>query len=270
MPCGTRECLEGLTAPPNTPLTNSLRNTPMIDWLVQTAAPGSGLARGIAPAGLLAPVEQERLDGLRSDKRRRDWLLGRWTAKRLLQRSLAVRTGDTLPLDALTVLSTPDGAPLTLLAGRSAPALSISHSRDRALCALSWWPGLALGADIEAVEPRAPVFVADYFNPTERALIERAPTTLHDTLITTVWSAKEAALKALRLGLTVDTRSITCLPGQVACPTTRSNSPAPRGADSAHWLPLTITCAPDLAGGVWNGWWRLDQGFVLTIACYVT
>ncbi|GAB4209932.1 MAG: hypothetical protein OHK0022_41920 [Roseiflexaceae bacterium] len=243
----------------------------MIDWLVQTAIPGSALAGGTAPAGLLAPAEQERLVALRFDKRRRDWLLGRWTAKQLLRRSLVEHTGAAPPLASLVILPAPDGAPLVQVAGQ-APALSISHSHGRALCALSWQAGLRLGADIEAIEPRDPVFVADYFSRAERALLEPAPAELRDTLITAVWSAKEAALKVLRLGLTVDTRSVTCLPALARATAAPSSAGcALRGAGG--WLPLAVSCTPGLGGtdttGVWEGWWCVQDAFVLTIVSCV-
>lgn len=56
--------------------------------------------------GLLTPAEQAVFEGLKSDKRRRDWLLGRWTGKRLVQ-ALAEGyfcIGHGVPLDAVEIL----------------------------------------------------------------------------------------------------------------------------------------------------------------------
>jgi 4'-phosphopantetheinyl transferase len=84
----------------------------MIDWLVQPTSAHPDLARGVAPAGLLSERERMRLGSLTVEKRRRDWLLGRWTAKHLLQSAIERRTGVRLSLDALSVESAEDGAPV--------------------------------------------------------------------------------------------------------------------------------------------------------------
>jgi 4'-phosphopantetheinyl transferase len=71
-----------------------------------------------------------------------------------------------------------------------------------------------------------------------------------------IWSAKEAALKALRLGLTVDTRSLSCAPGR------------PNQFDHG-WALFEISCNPALLGrqvGRLHGWWQRHGGYVLTIA----
>lgn len=125
--------------------------------------------------------------------------------------------------------------------------LSISHSGDRAFCALS--ERGPVGVDIERVETRAPGFAADYCTPAEVVWLEAAPAADYTTLLTAIWSAKEAALKVMRLGLTVDTRDLTCLP---ALP------PAP------SWQPITIRTALSVAR--LQGWWRAEGGYVFTIA----
>ena len=65
-----------------------------------------------------------------------------------------------------------------------------------------------VGADIEHVEPRDPAFVRDFFTTGEAERVWRCPAKQRDTLVTVLWSAKEAVLKVLRLGLTVDTRRV--------------------------------------------------------------
>ena len=56
---------------------------------------------GAAPEWLDEP-ERQRLSTFKIEKRRRDWLLGRWTAKRLVQSYLAAATGRRLPLRRCT------------------------------------------------------------------------------------------------------------------------------------------------------------------------
>src|SRR5690349_11516548 len=134
----------------------------MIDWLIQSTAGHPALARGIAPAGLLSEQEQLRFTELRTAKRRSDWLIGRWTAKRLIQSYVERRAGIQPALNSLTVINDPDGAPrviadcdLNLQSAICNLQLSISHCDGYAFCSLSDIPGLQLGADIERVEPRA-------------------------------------------------------------------------------------------------------------------
>src|SRR5262245_45476038 len=194
----------------------------MIHWLLQSTSDHPYLAHGVAPAGLLSDSEQARLAALKIDKRRRDWLLGRWTAKGLIQSYVERQTGLRVPLDELIVGSCPDGAPYLSLGRGSWSAhlplnlqsaicnlqLSISHSGGRAFCALV--ENGSIGADIERIEPRDWQFVEDYFSDDEVLQVRQAPAEQYATLITAIWSAKEAALKALRQGLTVDTRSVSC------------------------------------------------------------
>jgi 4'-phosphopantetheinyl transferase len=298
----------------------------VIAWLVQTTGAHAGLAEGIPPPGLLSPAERERFASLRTAKRRRDWLLGRWTAKRLLQDSFVGRDGEPLPLDAFTVASAADGAPELILDfglpildwARGSPepnpkskigypagvnlkciSLSISHSNDRALCAVA--PGAAAGCDIERIEPRPPLFAQDYFTAAELELLEGAPPALRDTLVAAIWSAKEATLKALRLGLTVDTRAVTCVlhpPPHPPAPSPTGGeegviSPSPQTAEGGiispsppvgdkrsavgglvgGWGGVEITPHGALLGckaPALRGWWRVEDGYVLTLAATVT
>ena len=57
----------------------------------------------MAPAGLLSAAELERMGQFTAEKRRREWLLGRYTAKQLVQRYLDQETGQRPPLDALVI-----------------------------------------------------------------------------------------------------------------------------------------------------------------------
>ncbi len=222
----------------------------MITWLTQTERDLPALA----PSAWLSLPERERLAALRVEKRRREWLLGRWTARRLIQRHLAESGLACDPRD-LEIVAAPSGAPTI---GACQPAvqaaldgwhLTISHSQGRALCALARTP--AIGADIEQVAPRHSAFAGDYFTPIERAAVAAAPPERRELLITAIWSAKEAALKALRLGLSVDTRRVEC---RVA--------PASGGA----WATVALSCDPILEAPPLRGWWRVSEGYVLTLA----
>lgn len=221
-----------------------------IYWLCESALDS-------ADTGLLSPAEAAAYSALRADKRRRDWLLGRRVAKRLVQASVAARTDQTLPLHDIVILSHADGWPQVALPAAARPltlsiSLSISHSHDRAFCALVWadWP---LGCDLEFIEPRSSGFVADYFTAGERALIAATPETQHAVLANVIWSGKEAALKAIRRGLAEDTRLVTCLPENVA--------------GAGGWRTLRYRWeTPARALPPLMGWWRALDGFVMTLA----
>ena len=241
----------------------------MIDSLIQSITAHPDLAQGLVPEGLLSLGEQQRIAGFAVAKRRRDWLLGRWTAKHLLQSYVARRTGAWLPLDTFVIENDPDGAPrvigdcrlqitdfpLNLQSAISNLQLSISHCNGYAFCAISDRNGLAIGADIERIAPRAPEFAADYFTPRELMQVAASPVNERDATVTLIWSAKEAALKTLRLGLTVDTRRVSIELCQ------------PDGAALA-WAPLAVHSTlpqAETSGGMYGWWWIVGE-YVLTLA----
>jgi 4'-phosphopantetheinyl transferase len=188
--------------------------------LLQTLGAHPALARADAPPGLLAPAEQTQLASLRVEKRRRDWLLGRWTAKHLLQAYLQQEIGRPFPLDGLLIGQDPDGAPYAATAGppseRLPLSISISHSGDRAFCALADEPGVSIGADTEMVRPGLDEMARQFFASEELAWLEHIAPDERAAAIVTVWSAKEAVLKALRMGLRADTRRVVCVPERTA------------------------------------------------------
>jgi 4'-phosphopantetheinyl transferase len=241
----------------------------MIEWLIQSTAGHPALARGIAPAGLLSEQEQQRLIELKTVKRRSDWLLGRWTAKHLIQSYIERQTGVQPLLHSLMVTNDPDGAPRTILdcglgivdcnsALKSKIQnlkLSISHCDGHAFCALSDTCGTQIGVDIERIEPRAEAFAEDYFTAHELDQLRAAPPESRDSLVTVIWSAKESALKALRLGLTVDTRRVSC-------------TVAPTLQVGVAWAALGVQAAPALFSErecIFQGRWRQFGQYVLTM-----
>lgn len=218
---------------------------------------------GDVPQGLdwLSPLESAALGALRVEKRRQDWLLGRWTAKLLVMRVLAEQTELQLDPTKIFIEKAPDGAPVAHVPAsstRSTPiTISLSHSHGVAAAALvaeAEWP---LGIDLELCEPRHPSFADDYFTPAEQQQLAALAANERLIAANAIWSGKEAALKALRFGLTQDTRAFECRFAFDA-------------ADRSRWAPFAITRntrrlpdAPDLTGH-----WRLLDGFVLTVASH--
>lgn len=227
----------------------------MMHWLIQTLADHPALARAEVPEGMLSMGEQVRFQSLKREKRRHDWLLGRWTAKCLTAQYIESVTGRRPALSDIVITTDPDGAPR--LHSRNGHAfinrlaISISHSHGCAFCALVDVAGYRPGADIEYIERRHPAFVNDFFTSAEIERVRRAPPLVQPLLTTAIWSAKEAALKSIRRGLTVDTRSIICLPDEPV---------------TGGWAPVKVICAPELNATVHYGWWRRIGRFVLTLA----
>ena len=188
----------------------------MCYWLEQSEAD--------LPAGndWLSASEVERLNAMRFPKRRADWRLGRWTAKRAVSAYLNM-LGDHQALPNIEIRPAASGAPEAFIADRPASAaISLSHCNGNALCAVAPF-GTALGCDLELVEPRSDAFVADYFTAEEQELVAQASAADRSFFSTLLWSAKESALKALHEGLRLDTRSVT-----VSLPDSR-NSKTGRG-----------------------------------------
>ena len=184
----------------------------------------------------LSQAELARLDSLRFPKRRADWRLGRWTAKRGVASYLNLPTSQEV-LAKIEIIRAHSGAPEVRIDDQPAAAtISISHSDGTSACAVSE-PGVQLGCDLEKIETRSDAFIADYFTDEEQILITHAADRAH--MATLLWSAKESTLKALREGLRIDTRKVEV---------TLEPSLARNG-----WSALRVSC-PD--GRIFHGWWQ--------------
>lgn len=195
----------------------------------------------------LSNAERRVQQTLRFEARRRDWRLGRWTAKDALRRSRDSALAE-LPPEVVSILADEDGAPTVLRDGvRQACSLSISH-RDGWALAVVGDPEVRLGCDLEIVEPRSRAFVEDYFTAGERHRIDLAGPEAHDRLANLVWSAKESAVKALRTGLRVDTRT--------------ADVHLELRDEESGWRPLRVCRAGEPA---LEGWWREDGRRLATL-----
>ncbi len=231
----------------------------MLYWLLQSQSAHPDLPLGQAPAELLTPQEQVQLDQFTSQQRRRDWLLGRWTAKRLLRKVIAHRFGLQAPLCAITIHTKPNGAPFPevyLPLEDRGFNLSLSHKEGYALCAVVEGRHTPVGADLEWIEPRDENFVRDFSSCAEQALLTSRAPRLRDLQVTALWSAKEAALKATGQGLRIEPRDVSCLIEPVA-------------AEPQNWIPFKIDWNPKLSVAAslpqLTGWWHVLGRFVLTV-----
>jgi 4'-phosphopantetheinyl transferase len=237
-----------------------------------------------ADLSLLTLAERARHVGLRMPRRRAEWLLGRLAAKSVVAEALA-QPGASWPLRSIEIASAPSGAPRAQLAPEAEPfggfspgerlpvSVSISHAEGLALCAAARAgpagdrSGRTIGIDLGRVESRSPAFVDTFFTADEQRLVRDASPSDRELRANLIWCAKEAVLKALGLGLTVDTRGVSCLPE--AGPADLGEWPlAP--ADSA-WHPFVAACGPALhpGGGTIRGIWRSFPGFVGALAATI-
>jgi 4'-phosphopantetheinyl transferase len=192
----------------------------------------------------LGQDEKKILSGLNFPKRRAEWKLGRYTAKRALSSYTSVEQ-----LSRIEIIAAKDGAPEAFVDGRSMDcAISISHREDVAACVVA--ERGEVGCDLEAIEPRTTRFVHDFFTERERIEVERASDELRDLRVALTWSAKESTLKALRVGLRRDTRSVEIQLADLTAP-----GPA--------WRGLRATLRPE--GRAYRGWWRRIDGLVLSV-----
>ena len=210
-------------------------------WLTQT------LAEVPENDDWLSSGETARLSRMRFPKRRDDWRLGRWTAKKAV---CSCCPEDVPGVTSLEIRSAEDGAPEVFWSGRLLNvSISISHSQGRGFCVVC--PGsLALGCDLEFIEPREEQFAEDYFTPGERDFLIRVPDSERVPVLNLLWSAKETMLKALRQGLRRDTRSVAVSAGGWDC------------ADG--WRRWMGRCLESRL--VFHGWWRREGAFVYTMA----
>jgi 4'-phosphopantetheinyl transferase len=185
----------------------------------------------------LAPGERDRAVAMAIPWRRAEFLLGRWTAKKLLSSVLGCA-----PDHRLEIRPDASGRPQAFLDGRALPvSLSISHRGGLAFAAVDD-TGEPLGADLELIEARSDAFVRDFFTPREAEVVSRGD---REVLANLIWSAKESALKALGEGLRLDTRAVEI---EIA-----------PGAPSA-WQRLRVHGAAES-----GGWWRTQGHHVITV-----
>ncbi len=211
-------------------------------WLQQTNADVPAENRW------LSLWEADRAATLLISKRRNDWRLGRWTAKRAVAVVLGMPQ-DVISLSKIEVKPTASGAP-EVFVSNAAPELtiSLSHREGVAICAVAAG-GVQLGCDLELIEAHSEAFIRDYFTMDEQAIIAASHKGERQALVALIWSTKESALKALTTGLREDTRSVSVY------------SPH-HSVGSRCWTELDVR----LSGGrQLSGWWQTSDRLLRTI-----
>jgi len=153
-------------------------------------------------------------------------------------------------LNTIEIKAAEDGAPEAYVEGRRASLnLSISHREELALCSLCTHPSV-VGCDLELIEPRSAGFVSDYFTPLERDFILQAESRDRAVWTNLIWSAKECALKAMREGLRLDTRSVEVSFASIE--------------NVEDWSPFIVKYKEGIR--VFEGWWCRKGSYLVTMA----
>jgi 4'-phosphopantetheinyl transferase len=153
-------------------------------------------------------------------------------------------------LAQIEIRPAPSGAPDVAIANSPARlAISLSHRAGVALCGVAPF-GTALGCDLETMEPHSDSFIADYFTIEEQALVARASPADRSRIVALLWSGKESAFKALRVGLRLDTRCAVVVPlGRIGNPV-------------LNWHPLLVRVT---GGQAFYGWWQQSGELLRTL-----
>lgn len=155
----------------------------------------------------LSESELKQYQQFRFPKRQKDWLSGRFVGKSLIK--AVVFEADSILLNQLTIQNEPGGAPYPQYnQSRLNGSLSLSHRDSFAAAAWCNDEDVTIGIDLEAIETKSTGFIEDYFSKGEAEVVLTLPVEQRDVAASLLWSGKEAILKALKIGLRVDTRKL--------------------------------------------------------------
>lgn len=210
-----------------------------------------GMDEVAAGSSWMDTAEAERFARMRFEKRRTEARLGRWTAKQTVSLARG-RARDERNLASVIVRNAPDGAPELYVDGvHQLSIIAMTDRADWAVTALRDGPE-RIGCDLELVEPRSPLFIADYLTEHERTQVGAGDS---DLLANLMWSAKESSLKVLRTGLRRDTRTVEV------------HVEGHSGGPLDEWRPFFVLV--DGGQSRHHGWWIRYGEFVLTVAAEV-
>ncbi|WP_231907091.1 4'-phosphopantetheinyl transferase superfamily protein [Cupriavidus sp. D384] len=170
-----------------------------------------------AAANCLNAAERDHAAALRRPADRLRFVATRSALRWLLGQALDCEL-DCAP-DALTLETGPHGKPMLAMPG--APAFNVSHAGDHAWIALTQGRtvgGEQVGVDIEWMDPALDRDtlrgMTDHcLTPRERAWLELLPPPAWRHGFFTLWTAKEAVLKALGVGIADYLQHVSVMPG---------------------------------------------------------
>lgn len=147
----------------------------------------------------LSAREQAFYSTLKLPKRQSEWLGGRLALKKAIAPlvGLSVFKIEVLPQEN-------SGKPQLLLGGeKSVLPFSITHSHGYAVAAVAP-EDKYVGIDLEKIAHRIEAWKTDFFHPTELASDS-------DAFLTALWTKKEAVVKLLGTGLSLNSFDVRCV-----------------------------------------------------------
>ena len=194
----------------------------------------------------VAPAEKARARGMRSPRRRREFLVYRGALRRILADAIG---GDPL---AVPILEGAHGKP-ALGTGRPLPGrlppigFNVSHSGDRFVVAVA--RGIDPGVDIERIRPRRSLagLARRFFSPTEQREVAAALDPLQ--AFYRVWARKEAIIKADGRGVAIGLDRFDVTAGDPpALLHARWDGAEPD--EAAHWSLHSLDAGPGYAASL--------------------
>ncbi|MHA2250886.1 MAG: SDR family NAD(P)-dependent oxidoreductase [Candidatus Kariarchaeaceae archaeon] len=138
----------------------------------------------------LTDDERKRFNKLKIKKKRNEWLAGRIAAK------LALSKTTQIPIESIEILKDKNRSPYAIIDDRKVD-VSISHSNGLAVATSG-----EMGIDLDTIQDREPSFISEVFSKKE--IKEHNLKNATPSLITQLWTVKEAHLKRMRIGLKTD------------------------------------------------------------------
>lgn len=217
---------------------DSLPHPARVDvWFVDQA---NAFAQAQDDTGILTPQEQARAARFKIERPRCEWLATRWALRRILGEWLG------MPPDAVCFEAGAHGKPF--LPNRPDVFFNVSHTRGWSLVAVT--ESGPLGADIEWMAPSTAIerVARRFFAPVEvEAMMERPPQARRDAFFS-LWTAKEAWLKAHGTGMTFSLQSFDAS-GILASPNAEIR-PAGDGEVEPGWSAHAIKAPGNAQGDI--------------------
>ena len=150
---------------------------------------------------VLSERENAFYQTLKLPKRRTEWLGGRLALKKLLVSHFGGKQTDFSILAAGGV-----GKP-SIWQGTKPVTIpfSLTHSNGYAIAVVDS-TALCVGIDLERIAPRIQAWKNDFFHPSELLAQD-------DAFLTALWTQKEALVKLLGSGLTINSYEVRCIGG---------------------------------------------------------
>jgi 4'-phosphopantetheinyl transferase len=212
---------------------------PPIIWEIIAPEEVSAVMR--APvASWLAPEEGDVFAALLVEGRRREWCAGRLAVKRAVRRWLKTEHGVAVSPSEVAVSPDARGAPhVTAPSLVEALSVSIAHADGygfAAVCPAA--SDVRVGVDMERLRDVRPRLLARLLGPGETGSERVQPPDTAPLDAVTLWTLKEATVKALGVGLRLPMRCLTVsvtAPGRV----TICRAPLPPAVDDYDARPWT-------------------------------